>query len=107
MPTRRRIHHRPRKDLAKGTSRRAYGVFGASRRAQLNEELGFFPASVDPESAARHRREAAQSDADYAAYLLEYGPNGHKRNRWRHLTEKKRQMEVEAAGRATVADLYE
>jgi hypothetical protein len=64
-------------------------------------------ASVDPDSVARHRRETAESEADYAAYLLEYGPNGYKRNRWRHLTEKKRQMEVEAAGRATVADLYE
>ena len=107
MPTRRGIHYRRQRETDNGTSRRARGFFGASRRAQLNEELGFFPASVDPESAARHRREAAESDADDAAYLLEYGPNGYKRNRWRHLTEKKRQMEVEAAGRATVADLYE
>ena len=60
----------------------------ARLRAQLNEELGFFPASVDPESAARHRRETAESDADYAAYLLEYGPNGYKRNRWRHLNDQ-------------------
>ena len=79
----------------------------ARLRAQLNEELGFFPASVDPESVTRHRRETAESEADYAAYLLEYGPNGYKRNRWWHLTEKKRQTDVEAAGRATVADLYE
>ena len=79
----------------------------ARLRAQLNEELGFFPASVDPESVARHRRETAESEADYAAYLLEYGSNGYKRNRWWHLTEKKRQTDVEAAGRATVADLYE
>lgn len=79
----------------------------ARLRAQLNQELGFFAAGVDPESAARHRREVAESDADYAAYLLEYGPNVYKRNRWRHLTEKKRQTDVEAAGRAAVADLYE
>ena len=79
----------------------------ARLRAQLNEELGFFPASVDPESVDRHRREAARSDVDHEAYLREYGPSGYKRNRWRHLIEQKRQEAVEAAGRAAVADLYE
>ena len=31
----------------------------AALRARLNEELGFYPASLDPESIARYRREAA------------------------------------------------
>ena len=34
----------------------------AELRAQLNEELGFYPASVDEESVARHRRKAAEED---------------------------------------------
>ena len=28
-------------------------------RARLNEELGFYPASLDPESIAEYRRKAA------------------------------------------------
>lgn len=36
----------------------------AARRAQLNEELGFYPASVDEESVAEYRRRAAAEDSD-------------------------------------------
>lgn len=79
----------------------------ASSRAALNDELGFYPADNDPDSVARHRREAAQAEADHAEYLRQYGPNGYRRNQYRHIVERKRQEAAEAAGRAAVADLYE
>ena len=34
----------------------------AAVRARLNEELGFYPASLDPESIAEYRRKAAEED---------------------------------------------
>jgi len=34
----------------------------AELRARLNEELGFYPASLDPASIAEYRREAAEED---------------------------------------------
>ena len=34
----------------------------AALRARLNEELGFYPASLDPESIAEYRRKAAEED---------------------------------------------
>ena len=34
----------------------------AALRARLNEELGFYPASLDPESIAEYRRKAAGED---------------------------------------------
>lgn len=76
-------------------------------RAELAAELGYWPASTDPESVARHRRAAAADAASQAEYLRQYGPNGYRRNQYRHLSEQKRWDAVEAAGRATVADLYE
>ena len=76
-------------------------------RARLNDELGFYPASTDPESVARHRREAAADAESHAQYLRQYGPNGYRRNQYRHMVERKHQEAVEAAGRAAVADLYE
>lgn len=76
-------------------------------RAALNEELGFYPACTEPESVARHRREGAAGSASHAEYLRQYGPNGYRRNQYRHAVEQKRQDAVEAAGRAAVADLYE
>jgi hypothetical protein len=36
---------------------------GKQIRAALNDELGFYPASVDPESVARYRREAPERRA--------------------------------------------
>lgn len=33
---------------------------GRQIRAELNDELGFYPASVDPESVARYRRETPE-----------------------------------------------
>ena len=60
-------------------------------RAELAAELGWYPANLDDESIARHR---ADADRDPA-------------KRWAQLTELARQRDVEAAGRAAVADLYE
>ena len=34
----------------------------AALRARLNEELGFYPASLDPESIAEYRRKAGEED---------------------------------------------
>ena len=76
-------------------------------RAELAAELGFWPASTDPESVERHRREATADAVSHAEYLRQYGPTGYRRNQYRHLIEEKRRDDVEAAGRAAVADLYE
>ena len=76
-------------------------------RAALAAELGYWPASTDPASVARHRRDAAADTASYAEYLRQFGPTGYRRNQYRHLMEEKRRDAVEAAGRAAVADLYE
>ena len=76
-------------------------------RADLYAELGYWPASTDPESVEHHRRDAAADAASHAEYLRQYGPDGYRRNQYRHLTERKRQEATEAAGRAAVADLYE
>ena len=65
-------------------------------RAELAAELGWYPADFDDESIARHRADAARKRTDHDPAL-----------KYRHLTELARQREVEAAGRAAVADLYE
>ena len=74
----------------------------AQLRAVLAQELGFWPASVDPESVERYRREAA-ADAESVKRFADKS----RRNQYRHVAERKRQEAVEAAGRAAVADLYE
>jgi hypothetical protein len=65
-------------------------------RAELAAELGWYPADLDDESIARHRAYAARKKTDHDPA-----------KQWAHLTELARQREVEAAGRAAVADLYE
>jgi hypothetical protein len=50
----------------------------------------------DDESIARHRADAARKKTDRDPA-----------RKWAHLAELARQREVEAAGRAAVADLYE
>lgn len=77
----------------------------SSTRAALSKELGFYPAGTDPDSVARHRREAAADAAAHAEWLRLFGPDGYRRNQYRHSVEQKRQEAVEAAGRAAVADL--
>jgi hypothetical protein len=66
------------------------------RRAELAAELGWYPADLDDESIARQRADAARKKTDRDPAV-----------KWAHLTQLKRQRDVEAAGRATVADLYE
>ena len=46
----------------------------AARRAQLNEELGFYPASVDEESVAEYRRRAAAADGGTAVTSFPAAP---------------------------------
>ncbi len=65
-------------------------------RAELAAELGWYPADLDDESIARHRADAARKKTDRDPA-----------RKWAHLTELARQRDVEAAGRAAVADLYE
>ena len=65
-------------------------------RAELAAELGWYPADLDDESIARHRADAARTRTDHDPA-----------KKWAHLTERARQCDVEAKGRAEVADLYE
>ena len=62
-------------------------------RAELAAELGWYPADLDDESIARHRADAARKQTDHDPA-----------KRWAHLTERARQREVEAAGRAAVVE---
>jgi hypothetical protein len=65
-------------------------------RAALAEELGWYPADLDEKSIARHEADAAQrrTDRDPA-------------KKWSHLAERHRQLDVEAAGHAAVANVYD
>ena len=72
-------------------------------RAELAKELGYYPASLAPEDVARYREQIAERKAREEAVIRE---GGHE-HRWDHLREEKRRAEVEAQGRASVADLYE
>ena len=65
-------------------------------RAELAAELGWYPVDLDDESIARHRADAARKKTDHDPA-----------KKWAHLAELARQRDVEAAGRAAVADLYE
>ena len=65
-------------------------------RAELAAELGWYPADLDDESIARHRADAARKKTDHEPA-----------KKWARLAELARQRDVEAAGRAAVADLYE
>ena len=69
------------------------------RRAELAKELGYFPATLDPEDIERHRRLNAALDAAPTPERLAL--------RYHHLSEARRQREVEQRGREEVADLYE
>ena len=66
-------------------------------RAELAQELGYYPASLAPDDGARYRKEAAGRPAE--------APR--RAHRWDHLKEAKRRADAEARGRAAVADLYE
>ena len=68
-------------------------------RAELAQELGFYPASLDPADIDRHRRLNAALDK---APIMD---RIHQKSA--HLREEKRQHEAEARGRAEVAGLYD
>ncbi|QNJ91189.1 hypothetical protein HZU40_23640 [Mycolicibacterium fluoranthenivorans] len=65
-------------------------------RADLNAELGYYPATLDPDDIERHRRMNAASAADLDKV----------RRKWAWHREQRRRAAVEAEGRAHVADLY-
>jgi hypothetical protein len=68
-------------------------------RAELAQELGFYPASRDPADIERHRRLNA---------ALDKAPTMDRIHRkFAHLREEERRASVEARGRVQVADLYE
>ena len=68
-------------------------------RAELAQELGFYPASLDPANVDRHRRLNAALDRALTLDRIH--------RKFAHLREEKRQHEAEARGRVQVADLYE
>ena len=69
------------------------------RRAELAQELGFYPASLDPADIDRRRRLNA---------ALDRAPTLDRIHRkFAHLREEKRQHEAEARGRAETADLLQ
>lgn len=55
---------------------------------ELAGEFGFWPATTDPRDIERRRRRCGQTDAQHRQWLREYGPDGSKRNRWRHLSRE-------------------
>jgi hypothetical protein len=65
-------------------------------RAELAKELGFSPATLDPEDIARHRRAKAAFDSRYSGT-----------RRWEHFRIRAEREANEARQRAEVADLYE
>ena len=77
-------------------------------RAELGERLGYFPASLAAEDVARYRHQIAERKARGEAGEPDgWGPGGYKWRQWDHLKEERRRTEIEAQGRASVADLYE
>jgi len=69
------------------------------RRAELAQELGFYPASLDPAYIDRHRRLNAALDRAPTLDRIH--------QKFAHLREEERRAYIEARGRAQVADLYE
>ena len=68
-------------------------------RAELAQELGFYPASLHPADIERHRRLNAALDKAPSMDGIH--------RKFAHRREAKRRAEAEASGRAEVADLYE
>ena len=77
-------------------------------RAELAEGLGYYPAGLDPEDVAGYREQIAKRKArEQAGERDGWELGGYKRHKWDYLKEEMRRAEVEARGRADVADLYE
>jgi hypothetical protein len=68
-------------------------------RAELAQELGFYPASRDPADIERHRRLNAALD--------KAPPMDRIHRKFAHLREADRRASVEPRGRVQVADLFE
>ena len=70
------------------------GDTAASRRAALNDELGFYPARLDEASIAEYRRRDARDREQIEGYRRMYGgPRSSHWNQFRHLA-KNRQPRV-------------
>ena len=95
-PVRTDFERREPRCQARGRRVMATGEHDKRLRAELAAELGWYPADLDDDSIARHRADAARKKTDRDPA-----------KRWAHLTERARQRDVEARGRAEVADLYE
>lgn len=62
----------------------------AALRAQLNEELGFYPANLDDESIAEYRRRDARDREQIEGYRRKCGsPRASHYNQFRHLTKNR------------------
>ena len=74
-------------------------------RAELAQGLGYFPASLSPRTlpGIANRSLSARPERKPDGW----GPGGYKWRQWDHLNEERRRTEIEAQGRASVADLYE
>ena len=68
-------------------------------RAELAQELGFYPASLDPADIDRHWRLNAALDRALTLARIH--------RKFAHLWEEGRRAYVEARGRVQVADLLE
>ena len=71
----------------------------AAYRAQLNEELGFYPANLDEASVAEYRRQAAEDRREQAT-------NDHP-HEWTHLKAAAEERRRQEALLAELAYLYE
>ena len=69
------------------------------RRAELAQELGFYPASLDPADIDRHWRLNAALDRALTLARIH--------RKFAHLREEDRRACVEARGRVEVAGLFE
>ena len=67
--------------------------------AELAQELGFYPASLDPADIDRHRRLNAALDSALTLDRIH--------RKFAHVREEERRAFVQAGGRAQAADLYE
>ena len=69
---------------------REVGEAAADLRARLNDELGFYPASLDEESIAEYRREDTEERERHARWVRKHGgPGGSHWNQFRHLVKKR------------------
>ena len=60
----------------------------AELRAALNEELGYYPANLDPESITEARRSTAEQAGRLARYDRNYAtPGGSHYNQFKHFAK--------------------